>query len=665
MEALRFIQGISAPLIAVGLDHRQVHHAPPAHISTVAHQDATSVANEKARRGNWVMKILRVGEERRKQDHVGYQKEEEVDDEGDICVCCGGEDGVGGCSVEEKEEMDGVEFDRELFSRFLRQVSLSEAEFYAKMSHLGKLSYIIPNIKPVKLLKYHGLNYVTSSLEKKALLSNAEGSTPEQDKSTTEPTPKREENKVHGENVEGISASVAYRTVASAATYLQSQTKNILRQRTQKAESGDVPSINAYSNEDEAVVRCSQVASFVATTNSVTAVIAGKEEMKDAVAEDLNSASSSPCEWFICDDDKSRTRYFVIQGSESLESWQANLLFEPVQFEGLDVLVHRGIYEAAKGIYQQMLAEVQAHLKHHGNSAIFRFTGHSLGGSLAVLVNLMLLVRGDAPPSSLLPVITFGAPSIMCGGDYLLRKLGLPQSHVQAIMLHRDIVPRAFSCHYPDQVAKILKAVNRNFRNHPCLEYQSLLYAPMGKLLILQPEQKFSPHHHLLPSGSGLYLMELPLEETKESMKLLQSAQYAFLNTPHPLEILSDGSAYGSEGTIFRDHDVNSYLRSIRMVVGKELRHIRKTKRVRRRFVWWPLVSAQGVQSAFIVGLNMKPSSDINKHQVSISGILNGGKETLNWFAKMASSQFVHMFILFLTPLRLLFLGTLSLVNFR
>lgn len=136
------------------------------------------------------------------------------------------------------------------------------------------------------------------------------------------------------------------------------------------------------------------------------------------------------------------------------------------------MLVHRGIYEAAKGIYRQMLPEVKAHLKARGDSATLRFTGHSLGGSLSLFVNLMLLIRGDAPSSVLLPVITFGAPTIMCGGNYLLHKLGLPQSHVQAITMHRDIVPRAFSCNYPDHIAKILKAVNGNFRNHPCLSNQ-------------------------------------------------------------------------------------------------------------------------------------------------------------------------------------------------
>lgn len=136
------------------------------------------------------------------------------------------------------------------------------------------------------------------------------------------------------------------------------------------------------------------------------------------------------------------------------------------------MMVHRGIYEAAKGMYEQMLPEVRSHLKSHGSRAKFRFTGHSLGGSLSLLLNLMLHIRGEVPPSSLLPVITFGAPSIMCGGDRLLRHLGLPRSHLQAITMHRDIVPRAFSCNYPNHVAEFLKAINGNFRNHPCLNNQ-------------------------------------------------------------------------------------------------------------------------------------------------------------------------------------------------
>lgn len=142
----------------------------------------------------------------------------------------------------------------------------------------------------------------------------------------------------------------------------------------------------------------------------------------------------------------------------------------PLLFQGFDILVHRGIYEAAKGIYEQMLPEVRTHLKNHGKYSTFRFTGHSLGGSLSLLISLMLLIRGEVPAASLLPVITFGAPAVMCGGDRLLHKLGLPRSHVQSITMHRDIVPRAFSCSYPSHVVELLKAINGSFRNHPCLK---------------------------------------------------------------------------------------------------------------------------------------------------------------------------------------------------
>ncbi|KAG1371330.1 putative phospholipase A1 PLIP2, chloroplastic [Cocos nucifera] len=593
-------------------------------------EEAAAAAPVERRRGNWVLNILRVwslsaeegdgggGLEMAEEVVAGGDPAVAATEEGDLCVGCDCGDGSEGCVVGEGDE-EPVLFDRDSFSRFLRRLSVAEVELYANLSYLGNLAYIIPEIKPKNLLKYHGLRFVTSSLEKKGKSSSCDKiQMPSQDQEPKEVTGEGEENGKQQENGSPISASTAYKIAASAASYLQLRTKSILPLGSTKAERAKDSTEEGREDEVEGTLLSSEEASFLATTNSVTAMVAGKEEMKQAVAKNLNSSHSSPCEWFICDDDSSSTRYFAIQGSESLASWQANLLFEPVRFEGLDVLVHRGIYEAAKGIYQQMLPEIQAHLGSCGNSANLRFTGHSLGGSLALLVNLMLLIRGEAPASSLLPVITFGAPSIMCGGDYLLQKLGLPKSHVQAITLHRDIVPRAFSCNYPDHVAKILKAVNGNFRNHPCLQNQKMLYAPMGKLLILQPEEKFSPHHHLLPPGSGLYLLGNSLLDSDDSRRLLQAAQSAFLNTPHPLEILSDRSAYGSQGTVYRDHNMNSYLRSFREVIRQELKLIRKVKRERRRQVWWPLVAAQDLHVSIIRGQHAG-SSTLTEHHFSFA----------------------------------------------
>ncbi|XP_064945320.1 phospholipase A1 PLIP2, chloroplastic isoform X2 [Musa acuminata AAA Group] len=589
------------------------------------------------RSDNWVLKILRVRSvwaEREASAAGGGDREAAAVEDGDRCVGCGSgghEDGSEGCVIDGVGKEEKLVFDRESFSRLLRRVSLVETELYAKMAYLGSLAYIVSKIKPKNLLKCYGLRFVASSLENNGMSLNSDEA-----KKQSQDQELKEEN----------SDSEEIDTTKGNSTSTKDGEKLV------EGSSGD--------KQDRSV--SPEEVSRMATTKLVTQAVAGKEEMKQAIAEDLNSSQSLPCEWYICDDDKSATRYFVIQGSETLASWQTNLLFEPIQFEGLDVPVHRGIYEAAKGMYQQMLPEVRTHLKSHGKSATFRFTGHSLGGSLALLVNLMLLIRGEVPATSLLPVITFGAPSIMCGGDYLLRKLGLPKYHVQAITMHRDIVPRAFSCNYPDHVAKILNVVNGNFRNHPCLKNQKLLYAPMGKLLILQPEEKFSPHHHLLPPGSGLYILDNSSVDSDDSERLLQAASLAFLNSPHPLQILSDPSAYGSEGTVYRDHDTNSYLRSIRGVVRQELKLIRKARREHRRRMWWPLVATQDVHPT-VVTTRSVGSTNSNQNHFSFVSVLHGGSRTLERFARLVASQRVHMFVVLFFPARLLLLGALSVVS--
>ncbi|XP_022953437.1 uncharacterized protein LOC111455991 [Cucurbita moschata] len=604
---------------------------------------------------NWVMKILHVRSLWREEGKQGNSEDElrnEMDKDRvaeDREISCDEEEFCDTCRIVEEEDEKEIEFDKHSFSRLLRRVSLAEARLYAQMSYLGSLAYSISEIKPKNLLRHYGQRYVTSSIEKRELAMKTEKTQELAESKEAEKDLNNDEQweEVQKKNGHQISASTAYGIAASAASYLHSHTRKILPFRSTKTED------SLEANQDDVDKMNSDMASLMATTDSVTAVVAAKEEVKQAVADNLNSTRSSPCEWFVCDDDESSTRFFVIQGSESLASWQANLLFEPVDFEGLGVLVHRGIYEAAKGMYEQMLPDVLEHLKSHGDRATFRFTGHSLGGSLALLVNLMLLIRNEVPVSSLLPVITFGAPSIMCGGDRLLRKLGLPRNHLQAVTLHRDIVPRAFSCQYPNHVAELLKAVNGNFRNHPCLSNQKLLYAPMGELVILQPDEKFSPSHDLLPSGSGLYLLRCPQSDANDAEKQLQAAQMVFLNTPHPLETLSDRSAYGSGGTIQRDHDMSSYLKSVRGVIRQELNRIRKARREHRRKVWWALMAPGKVDIGIVIG---RPTISINlgQDQFKFSGILQTGRESFQRFSRLVASQHMNLLVLLLLPARLL-----------
>ncbi|XP_042977527.1 phospholipase A1 PLIP1, chloroplastic-like [Carya illinoinensis] len=244
---------------------------------------------------------------------------------------------------------------------------------------------------------------------------------------------------------------------------------------------------------------------------------------------------------------------------------------------GTDVLVHRGIYEAAKGIYEQFMPEIVEHLNKYRKRAKLRFTGHSLGGSLSLLVSLMLLTRKVVKPSTLRPVVTFGSSFVFCGGQNILDELGFDESHIHCVMMHRDIVPRAFSYNYPDHVARVLKRLNGAFRSHSCLIKNKPLYSPLGKLIILQPDEKLSPAHPLLPPGSAPYALD------KNQCGYYTNAVAAFLNSPHPLETLSDPTAYGSDGTILRDHYSSSYLKAMNGVLRQctkilDIRRVRKHK---------------------------------------------------------------------------------------
>ncbi len=123
----------------------------------------------------------------------------------------------------------------------------------------------------------------------------------------------------------------------------------------------------------------------------------------------------------------------------------------------------------------------------------------------------------------------------------------------------------------------------------PVIYVQRLIYGPLGEMVILQPEEDEAPGHSLLPPGSGLYFLRHPIscsqlhpaaaaarttaEYNKTShqerveyackARQLWYAERAFLNVPHPLDMLTDRNAYGSEGTISRDHDCRNYLRAL------------------------------------------------------------------------------------------------------
>lgn len=167
---------------------------------------------------------------------------------------------------------------------------------------------MILDVQDNKLLNNRGLRYVTSSLEKResSLVS-------EKDQAIVQT---QVEEGIENERVEDggpsrvryfLDASVAYDIAASAAAYLHSQTKSVLPFRSSKDQEGS-GSTNGQKEE----------ASVKAAVETVACVISLEKELKQSLADDLNSSVSTPCEWFICDDNVTATRYFVIQVCEVL-----------------------------------------------------------------------------------------------------------------------------------------------------------------------------------------------------------------------------------------------------------------------------------------------------------------------------------------------------------
>ncbi|KAL4443837.1 hypothetical protein ABPG75_011574 [Micractinium tetrahymenae] len=390
--------------------------------------------------------------------------------------------------------------------------------------------------------------------------------------------------------------------------------------------------------------------SAVATVATVTAAL---ESTWSGQSSRLPKECQSPTEWFIADDPSSHTRYFVIQGSDNLDHWRVNLTFDPVPFEdpALGIKVHRGVYETAVLLYDRFLPLVQDHLATSPFAKV-AFTGHSLGGSLGTVLMLMYVRRGVLPKSAVSPVYTFGAPAIFCEGGAgggaacacgagatadaapglaqscgpggVLGLLGLPEGAVRNVLMHKDIVPRAFACDY-SLVADLLKRVSDSFREHRCLNGQrTVMFDFIGKMMVLQPEAEASfvggeGHHPLLPPGAGLFLVREPAALSSVAATLKNDASFVqqavaqaisnlpapaaaaapaspgalaakktearpakqqqqqlggpagsareavwvLMNRPHPLDILADPGAYGDAGAISRYHNPDNYTRAL------------------------------------------------------------------------------------------------------
>lgn len=122
----------------------------------------------------------------------------------------------------------------------------------------------------------------------------------------------------------------------------------------------------------------------------------------------------------------------AIRGSGEPDDWRNNLRFWQVTY-GFGGHVHAGFATATQGITQAIQAELQRAPVLYQNKAVW-LTGHSSGGSVALLVAQELAIRHV----DVAGIYTFGAPKV---GDAIYTRAYPLRAKVHAFATLGDIVP--------------------------------------------------------------------------------------------------------------------------------------------------------------------------------------------------------------------------------
>lgn len=165
------------------------------------------------------------------------------------------------------------------------------------------LTWIGPvNLQPDELYKFHKLSFVTSSLALKAAAAGSEQSVSESAARKKSEAAVLEEERRFRASFESPETA---RALAAAASYLQSNPSGAGR-GVDEAAAATVAS---------AYIRRGVESQLSPASTSSTIMVPKAERGGDQEPEANARSCSSPCEWFVCDEEETATRIFAIQVS--------------------------------------------------------------------------------------------------------------------------------------------------------------------------------------------------------------------------------------------------------------------------------------------------------------------------------------------------------------
>jgi predicted lipase len=150
--------------------------------------------------------------------------------------------------------------------------------------------------------------------------------------------------------------------------------------------------------------------------------------------------------------------HVACRGTVNMRNWRTNLKIVRVPLMADDTtgrtgfaLVHKGFLEAANSVRDEVLATIKRVSTENLKSILI--SGHSLGGALAVLLSIAIVMDASLSERNIsVRVITFGAPAV---GDAGFTKFleGIVRLKIDRVVLIGDPIPKSLGItnfkHYP------------------------------------------------------------------------------------------------------------------------------------------------------------------------------------------------------------------------
>lgn len=253
--------------------------------------------------------------------------------------------------------------------------------------------------------------------------------------------------------------------------------------------------------------RCARASNFVYRGES------SERWFRDDGFEQRSKFATGATACCVCDDVERNERYIVIRGAawnqpdtdRNKLSWQIAKVWPQRLRQATPVVCHQGVLE----MVEEFWGELRPWLLDNEFTGKYYFTGHSLGGSMAVVVAAKARLELGLEESRMGPIHTFGAPPVLAfdslaseryedtsvGMDEIMQTLGFERgaSAVRQFVLAKDVFPRMWLAADPvfsaamktDFIAGLLEWRRETF-GEGILTKNRFLYESVGELFWLE-----------------------------------------------------------------------------------------------------------------------------------------------------------------------------------